>query len=213
MTPPGAVPADGGGGDGLGAFLALARSQAAVRRFAPGDVAQAVVDAVLEAATRAPSASNRQPWRFIVVRDPARRRALGDAYRAAWELVRPAAAATPLQREAGRLAERLDSAPLIIAACLDEAALTTTDPAARYGSILPAVQNLCLAARAAGLGTVLTTLARRADPAVRATLGIPEGVEVVALIPLGRPEGGFPATRRRPVAEVAFAETWGRPLA
>jgi nitroreductase len=202
-----------GPGDGLEGFLALARGQAAVRRFHADPVDAAVVERVLEAATRAPSASNSQPWRFVVVRDPGRRRALRDAYLSAWEMVRPPAAAqSPVQREAGWLAGHLDTAPVIVAACLDEAAVTTRDPAARYGSILPAVQNLCLAARAAGLGTVLTTLARRADPAVRAALDVPDGVEVVALVPLGWPEGGFPATRRRPVAEVAFAETWGRPL-
>ena len=107
--------------------------------------------------------------------------------------------------------EHLDAAPVVIAACLDIDASGTDDPAARYGSILPAVQNLCLAARAAGLGTVLTTLARRQDAAVRVALGIPGGIEVVALVPLGWPQGGFPAARRRAVAETTFADEWGRP--
>jgi len=197
----------------LDTFLALCRSQSAVRRFAPGDVDDALVERILEAAIRAPSARNSQPWRFVVVRDVERRWALRDAYAAAYAQVRPARAGarTPLEADVAHLAGHLDAAPVVIAACLDIDASGTDDPAARYGSILPAVQNLCLAARAAGLGTVLTTLARRQDAAVRVALGIPGGIEVVALVPLGWPQGGFPAARRRAVAETTFADEWGRP--
>ena len=197
----------------LDSFLELARAQAAVRRFTADPVDAGLVERILEAATRAPSARNSQPWRFVVVADAQRRRALGDAYLAAWSQARPAGAAeSHLHREAGWLAEHFDTAPIIIAACLDPDVVISADPAARYGSILPALQNLCLAARAAELGSVLTTIARREDAAVRAAIGVPERVEVVALVPLGHPDGGFPPTRRRPVAEVAYADGWGRPL-
>lgn len=199
--------------DALDAFLELARAQAAVRRFSAEPVDPLLVERILEAATRAPSARNSQPWRFVVVADPQRRRALRDAYLAAWHQARPSGGAeSRLHRETAWLAEHFDTAPIIVAACLDLAVATSADPAARYGSILPALQNLCLAARAAGLGSVLTTMARREDAAVRAAIDVPEQVEVVALIPLGHPDGGFPPTRRRPVAEVAFADRWGRPL-
>jgi len=146
-----------------------------------------------------------------VVRDPQRRRALGDAYAGAYAEARAGheTDATRLQREATHLAEHFDRAPVVVAVCLDGTALRSTDPAARYGSIFPAVQNLCLAARAAGLGTVLTTVFRRQDAAVRAALEVPDSVEVVALVPVGWPAGGFPRTRRHPVAEVSHADAWG----
>lgn len=193
--------------------MELCRAQTAVRRFREDPVDLVIIERILEAATRAPSARNAQPWRFIVVRDPQRRVALRDAFRSAYASVRPsgADAESELHRAVAELAQHLDRVPVIIAVCLHPAA-PSRDLAARYGSIFPAVQNLCLAARAAGLGTVLTTVARREEGSLRAALGIPEDVEVVALVPMGWPEGEAAPTRRRPVREVTFADGWGRPL-
>jgi nitroreductase len=185
-----------------------------VRRFREDPVAADIIERILEAATRAPSARNAQPWRFVVVREAQRRRALRDAFRTAYESVRPAGPAgdDEMHRSVAELAEHLDIAPVIIAVCLDPDEARSSDVAARYGSIFPAVQNLCLAARAAGLGTVLTTVARREEAALREAMAIPGDVEVVALIPVGWPDGGFPSTSRRAVKDVAFADEWGRPL-
>jgi nitroreductase len=74
------------------------------------------------------------------------------------------------------------------------------------------VQNLLLAARALGLGTTLTTLHRGFEDALKTLLDVPPAVEVVALVPLGWPRDRFGPTRRKPLAEVAFGERWGRPF-
>jgi nitroreductase len=79
-------------------------------------------------------------------------------------------------------------------------------------SIYPAVQNIMLAARALGIGSCLTTIHRFRDAQVKELLGIPADVETAALIPLGYPLGKFGRPPRRPVREVAFAESWGKPL-
>jgi nitroreductase len=184
-----------------------------VRRFREDPVDADIIERILEAATRAPSARNKQPWRFVVVRDRVRRSALRDAFRTAYSRLRPAGADdSAMYREVDHLAEHMDRAPVIIAVCADPTAARSSDVATRYGSVFPAIQNLCLAARAAGLGTVLTTVARREDATIRAAMTIPDDVEIVALIPVGWPDGGFPATTRRPVREVSYSDEWGRPL-
>jgi nitroreductase len=196
-------------GQSLDAFLDLCRSQSAVRHFTDEEVPEALLMRVLDAARWAPSLRNSQPWRFIVVREPERRAELGAIFRAAYAEVRPSAeAAGTVHRAVDHLAERFQEVPAVIAACLDGSAASTSDVAARYGSIFPAIQNLCLAARAAGLGTVLTTVARRQEARLRQALGVPAAVEVVALIPLGWPAHGFTSMRRRPLDEVVFAEAW-----
>jgi nitroreductase len=196
-------------------------------------VPEEAIARVVEAATRAPSARGAEPWGFVVVRDVARRRAIGAAYLAAWEAARAATAATGADRDVeaaphyarmmrgvDALARTLGDVPVLIVCCLDHARLGPIAdgagglraPGAAYASILPAVQNLLLAARALGLGTTLTTLHRAFEPALRAALALPAAVEPVALVPLGYPRDRFGATRRRPLAEVAFAERWGAPF-
>jgi nitroreductase len=119
------------------------------------------------------------------------------------------------------LAHDLTAAPVLVVCCLDHAQLgpiaapdgTLRSPVSAYASIFPAVQNLLLAARALGLGTTLTTLHVGFEPDLKALLGIPATVEVVAIVPLGHPATGFRRTRRKPVETVAFLDRWGRPLA
>jgi nitroreductase len=78
-----------------------------------------------------------------------------------------------------------------------------------YGSIFPAVQNMMLAARARGLGTVLTTLHLGAEQAVKDLLGIPDDVATVAIIPIGHPEGEWKKPVRRPSEELTHWDQWG----
>ena len=77
-------------------------------------------------------------------------------------------------------------------------------------SIYPAVQNLMLAARALGLGTALTTLHKMHEDDVKQLLGIPDDVETMALIPVGRPKGQFGPVRRMPVEKVVYWDGWGQ---
>lgn len=79
----------------------------------------------------------------------------------------------------------------------------------RGASIYPAVQNIILACRAFGLGTLITTNHIRCESEVRALLGIPDDVFTYALMPIGYPEGKFGPVKRRPIEEVAYAERWG----
>jgi nitroreductase len=79
----------------------------------------------------------------------------------------------------------------------------------RGASIYPAVQNIILACRALGLGTLITTNHIRCEGEVKALLGIPDGVLTYALMPIGYPEDKFGPVKRRPVSEVTFADHWG----
>jgi nitroreductase len=215
-------------------FFTVVDTQRALRRFRPDPVPDAAIRRMIAAATRAPSARGAEPWGFVVVRDRATRAAIGERYLAAWTAGEEFTAATDADRDvrnqphyarmmraARELATHFAAAPVVIACCLDHRRLgplaapdgTLRSPLAAYASILPAVQNLLLAARALGLGTTLTTLHRGFEPALKPLLDVPEAVEVVALVPLGYPTDRFGPTRRRPVEEVAFLDRWGRPLA
>ena len=79
----------------------------------------------------------------------------------------------------------------------------------RGASIYPAVQNIILACRALGLGTVITTNHIRCEDEVKALLGIPEDVATFALMPIGWPLDNFGPLTRRPPAEIAHADRWG----
>lgn len=191
----------------------------AMRRLRPDPVPEAELRYLVEAATRAPSGENRQGWRFVVVTDPEQRRRLGEVYRGLGErFIRDGALAggrldpetERVYRHAMVLVEQLGRAPALVVACAEGP--PPADPAGAatwWGSIFPAVQNLLLAARARGLGATLTTLHRAAEDEVRAILAIPPGVEAVALVPVGYPEGRFGPPRRRPAAEVTFWDRWG----
>ena len=111
-------------------------------------------------------------------------------------------------------ADHFEEIPVIVVACLRGPRLPFPPIMASsyYGSIYPSVQNLLLAARTEGLGTALTTLLCAVEPKVKELLAIPDKVATAALIALGYPEKGFPknlARSRKPVSEIAFADTYG----
>lgn len=187
----------------------------AMRRLDPGrEVSNEDVRRILDAAGRAANGGNRQPLRWIVVRDPALRRALGDLYRdVSRELAGPVATLPPesdrspgarMARSMEHLVEHFGDSPVVILAC------ASGDPGRIEASVYPAVQNLMLAARACGLGTTLTLRLRGRSGAIRSLLDIPEDVELFAAIPLGHPLGKWGRASRRPVEEVTFADRWGR---
>lgn len=192
----------------------------AIRRLKPDPVPLEYIHTVLWAATRAPSGSNRQPWRFIVIDDPEKKRQLQELYFRGWQryLNETIGGATrrrertPEERAsiertlkaAEYLARHLDEVPVLILAC------TVGEPGSG-GSIFPALQNLMLAARALGLGSSLTTLLRHHPEDVRRILDLPDHVHYVALIPIGWPLGRFGSGPRKPVEAVAYLNTWGTP--
>src|SRR5439155_17179253 len=113
---------------------------------------------------------------------------------------------------ASHLAEHLHEVPVLILCCLQHNG--SPSDINRGASIYPAVQNMLLAARGLGLASVLTTRPRRGfEQEIKAKLGIPDNVDTAALLPLGSiaPGHRYGPTTRRPVEEVTFDETWGRP--
>jgi nitroreductase len=190
-------------------FEAINTTRAMRRLDATQPVSDADILKIIEAATKAPTGGNRQPVRWMVVRDADKRRRLGEIYKACWAVYQQSFAgdteAPPAQervrRSAAHLGEHMGEAPVIILPCSREQGRNAP-------SVFPAVQNLFLAARALGLGTTLTTIHRLREPEVRAVLGIPEDITTWAMIPVGYPTGRWGEAVRRPVTEVTYWDAW-----
>ena len=193
----------------------------AIRRYTDEPVTDEHLATILWSATRAPSGSNRQAFRFLVLRHaPEARAILAKAARQLWSAKRAAdgydrgsgnVATSPKARMARTMehyTEHFAEAPVIVLGCL----IRHRDPFPLEGaSIYPACQNLLLAARALGLGGVLTQLQGLVDAELRALLGIPESVGLHATITLGHPVGGHGPVRRRPVQEMVYEDRWEQP--
>lgn len=108
-------------------------------------------------------------------------------------------------------ADHFEETPVAVVACL-RGVIPPWPPigaASAYGSIFPAVQNLLLAARAAGLGAALITLPLWSKFLARRALGLPWTISPCAVIPLGWPRGRYGPTTRRPVGEVVSLDRYG----
>jgi nitroreductase len=204
------------------------RTQRAVRRLRPDPVDEALVLRLLELALKAPTGGNRQNAEFVVVRDPAQKRRLARLNRIAWALY--GGALRVLGRDDPKMlrmvkavqweADHYEEIPVVIVACLRWSAYGPIVSGIRppfppvlaaiyYGSIFPAVQNLLLAARAAGLGASLTVMPLWSVALVRRILELPLWVSPVAAVPLGWPLGRYGPTTRPPVGEVVHLDRWG----
>ena len=161
----------------------LMARQRAVRRFTGEDVDDEIIEKLIGAATRAPSARNVQPARFVVIRDEEIKRQLGAIFD---EL------GGQLYGSGAPDRDPWEEVPVLIAICSEYAFGTTESGVAALGaSIYPGVQNLLLAAEAAGLGTVLTTRWKARESELRPLLGLPESMAVHAIIPIGWPDRKF----------------------
>jgi len=194
-------------------------STRAIRRYTADPLPEEDLATILWHGSRAPSGSNRQPFRFLVLRDGERaRRAkalLGGAFRAAWAAKSAADgytgadAASPKARAAATMqhfVDHLEEAPVVILACLVRYRPPAPDEGA---SIYPACQNLLLAARALGYGGALTMWHHMVERELRDLLEIPDGVALSACITLGRPVGRHGPVRRRPLRDLVFDDCWG----
>ena len=190
-------------------------SQRAVRNFSAEPVSDEAIATIMEAAIRAPSGGNRQRWSFLIIKDREVKRRLGEWYFDAWRRITTdmdfqSLAAQPYRPS--MLTHAMDDVPVLILACQERPADGhSPDTITSGASIYPAVQNIMLAARALGLGTVLTTLHTRHEQEVKELLSIPANVDTAALIPLGYPAVGqrFGGGSRRALHEVVFHEKWG----
>jgi nitroreductase len=196
----------------------------AMRRIKPDPVPEELLLKLIDAANQAPSGSNAQNGRWIVVRDRAQKEKLGElnmkvfqAYTAPTggrPLVLPhqSAAARARMVEAVRWqAEHFAEIPAHIIACLEMGAAPREGFAAGAGaggSVWPGVQNLLLAARALGLAATPTTFAVADRNAARAVLNLPETIHPFSLIPVGYPLGKFGPVTRKPVAEIMRWDRW-----
>src|SRR5436189_4573071 len=195
------------------------RTQRAVRRLKPDPVDDALVLRLIELATKAPSGSNQQNWEFVVLRDRAVKQQLGRLNRRAFALDsriarRVAVRDAKMQRMIDAVqwqADHFEDIPVVIVACLRgfRPAFPPIAATSFYGSIYPAVQNLLLAARAAGLGAALITLPLWSTFLARRALGLPWTVTPCAVVPLGWPRGRYGPTTRRPVGEVVHLDRYG----
>jgi nitroreductase len=183
----------------------------AIRRVRPDPIPETELQVLLEAAIRAPSGGNQQPWRFLVLRDPGVRTPFAALYHEAWWAKRrdqgisgpdDIPAHDRSARAAMRLADEIGQAPVTVVVCA-----TGRGPGA-MGSVIPAVQNLLLAARARGIGGTITTLHPVVEERVHALLGIPPTAQIVYCLPLGYPRGRFGPTTRKPLAEVTAFDRW-----
>jgi nitroreductase len=210
-------------------FEAL-RTQRSVREFTDEPVSDDQLRRMLDVAVCAPSAGNRQPWHFVVIRDASTRRAIRDYYlesfrrykdgvhrqaRDGHEAAKAQVARWERRGAPDTFAETLDRVPVLILICLDRERLglpwerddLLTSPSV-YASIYPAVQNLLLAAHGLGLGAVLTTLHLPAEQEIKALLGIPKHVQTVALVPVGHPRRRHGPPQRIPSEERTHRDRW-----
>ena len=195
-------------------FFDVVLNQRACRRFDSRPVDDDLVEQCLRAAVHAPSAENKQPWVFVVVRDDLARRKVADLTRRAW-------------REGGRshsegrlppaLLDEVDhgaesgmqGAPVIVVVCGDRnLGLEVTLPS----SVYPATQNLLLAANALGLGSAMTTLATRFSEQLASLLSLPEAVLPMAVVPIGWPARPLGPPRRLPLSERIHLDRYGHPF-
>ena len=195
----------------------------AMRRVSEDPIPDDVLKQMVDAGIRAPSGSNRQGWKFIVVTDPQIKKQLGDSYREAWDFYvkefyggttdmrasnvlddEKAEQVVRISKSAAWLSENFHKVPAMFVV------LSRNDPTG--SSIYPAIWSIMLAGRAHGVGTCLTTVLGMFKPG-RAfeILNIPsdKGWKIDAVITAGYPLGKWGVAKRNPVDEVTYLNTWG----
>jgi nitroreductase len=194
-------------------FFAVAGRQRAHRRFSPEPVSDEVVARILTAATWAPSAENRQPWEFIVVRDEQRRAAIAGSMQRAWEASGRAHSERRLTPAVMRSVDDgmtggFATAPVMIVVAGDtHRGFAQTLPS----SVFPAVQNLLLAATALGLGSALTTIATVSAGELAPVIEVPDHIVPLAVIPIGWPARGLGPPKRDAFDNHTHRDTYGAP--
>ncbi len=195
----------------------------AMRRVSEDPIPNDVLKQMVDAGIRAPSGSNRQGWKFIVVTDPKIRNQLGSLYREAWDFYvkefyggtsdlgasnvlddEKAEQVVRITKSATWLSENFHKVPAMFVV------LSRNDPTG--SSIFPAIWSLMLAGRAHGVGTCLTTVLGMFKPqAAFEILNIPsdKGWKIDAVVTAGYPLGKWGVAKRNPVDKVTYLNTWG----
>jgi nitroreductase len=196
----------------------------AMRRIAPTPLPSDLLPKLFDAAIRGPNSGNQQQFRFIVVTEREMKATIARHYRECLDLINATQYAAlqasitegdpndPSVRQAGLnsasavwLADHLHDVPALIFVFGKPGGETTT---------FPCLWNFCLAARAEGFATAITTLLKHHRDDVEALLGMPtDGVWTMhGMVPIGYPRGTWGVPSRRPAEEAVFAERWGQPV-
>ena len=203
------------------------RTMGTCRYYRDDPVPDEVLLRAFDAARFAPQGGNRQPVRFVVIRDRATKRQLKEWYLRPWKayLARTRSGEIPVGSEkaqkvvadADHFAEHLDEVPVLVVVCAVLANIQSTDAELDRigivggGSVFPAVNTMLLTLREQGVGAAITTLLCRVEPQVKELLGIPDGVATAACVAVGYPERPFPTRlSRRPVEDLVFFERYGQ---
>ena len=201
----------------------------AVRRLREDPIPDEVLQRILQAAAWAPSGGNVQPWRIVVVRDPALRAGIGDLYRPQWQkyAVGARAGLEQLQGDArakrermlaaaDHLGDNMGKAPVILVFCFNPSHMAITDEnlprpsVVGGGSVYPALENAMLACVNEGVGCTLTTLLCFVEDEMKQLLDIPDDWYTCGVMPIGYPVlGGHGPISRRPVNKLCFADRFG----
>ena len=188
----------------------------AMRKIKPEEVPEEKLIQLIDAANQAPSGSNSQRARWIVVRDPSIKMKLADQNRKYAEPYIAADVKNPGSPKLKRLLnaviwqmEHMHEIPALIVACFDyPEKVEGIDIYRQAGSVWPGIQNLLLTARSIGLGAAPTTLSLRDQDAIRDILRLPETFAALCLIPVGYPQGKFGPVTRKPVSEIMRFDSW-----
>lgn len=182
-------------------------------------VEKSVILECLRIAVQAPTGSNSQTWRWMVVTEADKRAQLGRIYREGGMDYLKAAASNQMDDQTRRvyqsalhLAEILDRVPVHVIPCVTGRADNAPNimSASIYGSIIPAAWSFMLALRSRGLGSAWTTLHLMKEKEAAEMLGIPDDVTQVALLPVAYTTGGdFKPAKRPPVERITYWDTWG----
>lgn len=196
----------------------------AMRRMRPDPVPPEILPKLFDAAVRGPSGGNNQIFRFLTVTDPDTKQEVQGIYRecldelhatqysAVQETISAGDPSDPAVAQVMRIdasaqwfADNLHHSPMLIFVFGKPGGETTT---------FPCLWNLCLAARAEGLGTAITTLLKLQKARVESLLGVPDDGRwhMHGMIPLGYPSGRWGVAQRKPAHESVFSERWGTPV-
>ncbi len=206
--------------DNVGLLEGLATTRA-IRRYTNEPIPGDVLRDILWGATRAPSGSNRQPFRFVVLTDSDKARQakamIGESARRLWAHKRkndqydkgsgadPNSPKSRMARTMQAYVDDFDNVPCLILPCF----VRYREPTPTEGaSMYPAVQNLLLAARARGYGGVITGFHGARQAELKTLLGIPDEVLIACTVTLGKPAGSHGPVRRRPMQELVYGDTW-----
>lgn len=211
--PPAKSPADESGSTAAALFHAVLRTRRSIRSFRPGAISPEVLERLFACAAAAPSAHNRQPWRFAVIEDAPRKAAVARAMaaRLAADRRRDGDSEEAIANDVARSHARLTGAPVLILVCLTlEHAHFYPDPVRQQAEFLMAVQgtamaaqNLMLAAHAEKLASCWLCAPLFCPDVAKTVFGIADTWQPQGLIALGEAADGGRARPRRPVAEFA----------